>query len=191
VSGNIYNAGMGYFNRAAVVTGPGTVVAGAGEFPSVEEVAAAMDRIASLEGGKTYDQLNAQLADVLGAFDAPAAGAASGPDAGAGGGPTVAEVFEAMPGAFRPEAAEGIAAVFQYRISGDGGGDWQCIVADGQCRVLAGRHERPTCTLLMAAPDFLAMMAGRLPPMQAFNSGKLRIEGDIMKSQLIEKLFKR
>ena len=43
----------------------------------------------------------------------------------------------------------------------------------------------------MAAPDFLAMMAGRLPPMQAFNTGKLKIEGDIMKSQLIEKLFKR
>jgi putative sterol carrier protein len=26
--------------------------------------------------------------------------------------------------------------------------------------------------------------------MQAYTSGKLRIEGDIMKSQLIEKLFK-
>jgi putative sterol carrier protein len=64
-------------------------------------------------------------------------------------------------------------------------------VDDGQCQVLSGQHERPTCTLLMAAPDFLAMRAGRLPPMQAFNTGKLRIEGDIMKSQLIEKLFKR
>jgi putative sterol carrier protein len=57
--------------------------------------------------------------------------------------------------------------------------------------VLAGRHERPTCTLVMGAPDFLDMMDGRLAPMQAFTSGQLKIEGDIMKSQLIEKLFKR
>jgi putative sterol carrier protein len=35
------------------------------------------------------------------------------------------------------------------------------------------------------------MMSGSLPAMQAFSSGKLVIEGDIMKSQLIEKLFKR
>jgi putative sterol carrier protein len=41
----------------------------------------------------------------------------------------------------------------------------------------------------MADADFLAMMAGSLPAMQAYTSGKLKIEGDIMKSQLLEKLF--
>ena len=34
------------------------------------------------------------------------------------------------------------------------------------------------------------MIAGRLDPMQAFTSGKLKIEGDVMKSQLIGQLFK-
>jgi putative sterol carrier protein len=42
----------------------------------------------------------------------------------------------------------------------------------------------------MEADDFLKMMNGALPPMQAYTSGKLKIEGDIMKSQLIEKLFR-
>jgi putative sterol carrier protein len=32
-------------------------------------------------------------------------------------------------------------------------------------------------------------MSGKLNPMSAYTSGKLKIEGDIMKSQLIEKLF--
>ena len=187
MSGHIYNAGMGYFNRAAIITGPGAVVTGAAEFPRIEEVAAAMDRISGIEGGKTYDQLNAQLADVLGAFEPPADGPAPKADAGGRG---VAAVFEAMPAAFRPEAAAGISAVFQYRIAGEGGGDWHCIIEDARCQVLAGRHPKPTCTLVMAAPDFLAMMDGHLPPIQAFNSGKLTIEGDIMKSQLIEKLFR-
>jgi putative sterol carrier protein len=34
------------------------------------------------------------------------------------------------------------------------------------------------------------MIGGALPAMQAYTSGKLKIEGDVMKSQLIEKLFK-
>jgi len=33
------------------------------------------------------------------------------------------------------------------------------------------------------------MMSGKLLAMQAFTSGKLQISGDVMKSQLIEKLF--
>jgi putative sterol carrier protein len=37
--------------------------------------------------------------------------------------------------------------------------------------------------------NFLDMINGVLPAMQAYTSGKLKIEGDIMKSQLIEKLF--
>jgi putative sterol carrier protein len=42
----------------------------------------------------------------------------------------------------------------------------------------------------MAAPDFMAMMKKQISPMNAYTSGKLKISGDLMKSQLIEKLFK-
>jgi putative sterol carrier protein len=96
-----------------------------------------------------------------------------------------------MPAAFRPEKAQGVQAVFQYVIGGQGGGEWFCEVTDGACRVAAGRHSAPSCTLAMEAADFLAMMNGRLPPMQAFTSGRLKISGDVLKSQLIEKLFQR
>jgi putative sterol carrier protein len=42
----------------------------------------------------------------------------------------------------------------------------------------------------MGDEDFVAMIGGKLNAMQAYTSGKLKIEGDLMKSQLIEKLFK-
>ena len=54
----------------------------------------------------------------------------------------------------------------------------------------AGKHASPTCTLAIASADFLDLMNGKLPAMQAYTSGKLKIGGDIMKSQLIGKLFK-
>jgi putative sterol carrier protein len=98
-------------------------------------------------------------------------------------------VFEAMPAAFKPDAASGVNVVFQYIISGANGGDWSCAIRNQSCTVASGRHEKPTCTLKIADADFLDMMNGKLKPMQAYTSGKLKIEGDIMKSQLIEKLF--
>jgi putative sterol carrier protein len=64
------------------------------------------------------------------------------------------------------------------------------LIKDNTCTVRAGVHEKPGCTLKMEAADFLNMMNGVLPAMQAYTSGKLIISGDIMKSQLIEKLFK-
>ena len=42
----------------------------------------------------------------------------------------------------------------------------------------------------MADDDFVKLITGELNAMSAFTSGKLRVEGDLMKSQLIEKLFK-
>jgi len=193
VTGNIYNAGVGCFNRAAIVTGPGAVVGSEDEIPDVDAVAAKMKQISSLKNAKEYFQLNDQVGDVFTALSSPPAeGGAEGDDAGgaASGFDSVAAVFDAMPDAFDAGAAGGVDVVFQYTISGSGGGDWSCAVKGGTCEVTSGKHDKPTCTLKMEAGDFLAMMSGSLPPMQAFSSGKLVIEGDVMKSQLIEKLFK-
>ncbi len=42
----------------------------------------------------------------------------------------------------------------------------------------------------MEDEDFLELITRKISAMQAFTSGKLKIEGDLMKSQLFEKLFK-
>ncbi len=103
---------------------------------------------------------------------------------------TVKAVFERMSDAFRPEKASGVDVVFQYRITGAGGGEWFVTIKDAVCTVEQGSHAKPTTTIIMSDEDFLALIAGKLNAMQAFTSGKLKVEGDLMKSQLIEKLFK-
>ncbi len=192
VSGNIYNAGMGFFNRAAVVTGPGVVLtAKDGEFPAVEEIRDRIDAISSLENGKIYWQLNDQVGDVFAAFSQPNEASGDAKPEGSKGAATVAEFFRSMPDHFVKDAAKGVDVVFNFAISGDGGGEWHCVVKDQSCTVNEGLASSATCTIKMADGDFLAMMNGTLPPMQAYSSGKLLIEGDVMKSQLIEKLFKK
>ena len=187
VSGHIYNAGMGSYNRAAIVTGPGAVITSEeNAAPAPELILANFDRISSLEDGKTYEDVTTQIGDLLGALSAP--DESTLPDNG--GYESVAAVFEALPGAFVADAAAGVDVVFQFTISGADGGDWSCAIKDSTCTVSAGVDDKPNCTLKMADGDFLSMMNGALPAMQAYTSGKLIIEGDIMKSQLIEKLFK-
>jgi len=99
-------------------------------------------------------------------------------------------VFERLDEFFQPDAAGGVDVVFQFSISGPGGGDWHTIIEAQTCTVKEGVHAQPTTTLKMSDEDFLAFVAGKLPAMQAYTSGKLKIEGDLMKSQLVEKLFK-
>jgi NAD(P)-dependent dehydrogenase (short-subunit alcohol dehydrogenase family)/acyl dehydratase/putative sterol carrier protein len=186
VSGNIYNVGMGCINRAAVMTGPGIVMGDGREIPHPEQLLAQWENVTSLKGAKAYWNATEQIGDVLQAFTQPAGDTGGG----AQGFETVAAIFENMPKAFVADAAGGVDVVFQFAIGGGGGGDWYCAIKDGACRVEAGVHKKPQCTLKMEAADFLNMMNGVLPAMQAYTSGKLKIGGDIMKSQLIEKLFK-
>jgi putative sterol carrier protein len=162
-------------------------VAGDGKkIPTAEQLVSQWEHVTSLKAGKEYHDLNEQIGDLLAAFAKPAPAAADS----AGGFTTVSAVFEAMPDAFVADAAAGVDVVFQYLITGEGGGNWFCAVKNASCRVESGTHQKPTCSLKMSVDDFLDLMNGKLPAMQAYTSGKLKIEGDIMKSQLIEKLFK-
>jgi acyl dehydratase/putative sterol carrier protein len=102
----------------------------------------------------------------------------------------VEAVFKKMPEVFNTEAAPGMDVTFQFSLSGEGGGDWYAEVKGGNCKVEAGISSNPTSTIKMDAGDFLDMIGGRLNAMQAFMSGKLKVEGDIMKAQLIAKMFK-
>jgi len=71
-TGMIFNAGMGCFSRAAVLTGAVVKIGKKGEIPTPEVVAANMDRIKSLDGSVEFTNLRAAMASID-----EAAGAAS------------------------------------------------------------------------------------------------------------------
>jgi NAD(P)-dependent dehydrogenase (short-subunit alcohol dehydrogenase family)/acyl dehydratase/putative sterol carrier protein len=186
VTGAVYNAGMGYFNRAAVVTGPGIVVGDGKEIPTPEAVATSMDKIKSLDGAEEFPNATAAFGPMLDAFSPKKKEAAP---AGSGG-PTVSDIFAGLTDAFQADQATGVDVVFQFDISGEAGGSWQVVVKDGACEVAEGSHGSPTTTIKMGGEDFVKMITGELNAMAAYTGGKLKIEGDLMKSQLIEKLCK-
>jgi NAD(P)-dependent dehydrogenase (short-subunit alcohol dehydrogenase family)/putative sterol carrier protein len=191
VSGQVYNAGAGFFGRASVLSGPGVQLAEDGRPPSPEAIAAHWGQITSLAGAEEYHDANAALMAMFAGPKPPPPKAEPQPQPEAAEpAQNVAAIFESMGQHFQPAAAAGVDVVFQFHITGPGGGDWQVVVKDGGCTVASGVHASPTTTLTMSDADFINYVGGRLPAMQAYTSGRLKIGGDLMKSQLIEKLFR-
>lgn len=103
---------------------------------------------------------------------------------------TVPELMNRMPGAFKPEAAEGVEAVIQYHLSGEEGGDWVVTIRDQQCAVEEGTTENPTMTLRADAQDYKDIILGRLDPMAAFMQQKVKLQGNLNMALGLTKYFK-
>ncbi len=183
-SGLIFNVGGGYANRAAIMTGTGARLSDGETIPTPEDIRDNWEKINSLENAREISDAASAIMSFV-APPSPEPAAPAGTPAG-----DVRSVFARMPEVFDATAAAGKDIVFQFSISGVGGGTWTVTIKDQACRIEEGTAEKPTTTIIMADEDFIRLINGELDSMKAYTSGKLRIEGDLMKSQLIAKLFK-
>lgn len=104
---------------------------------------------------------------------------------------TARELIETMPQAFRPERARRVDAVIQFKLSGEGGGNWYAIIKDGTCTVTEGVSEGAQGTIMMDASDYVALAAGELGGMKAFLSGRIKTSGDFTLLKKMETWFPR
>jgi putative sterol carrier protein len=103
---------------------------------------------------------------------------------------TVQELIDRMPRALIPEKANGVNAVIQYHLTGEEGGEWIVSIKDGQCTVQKGTDPQAMMTLTADAQDYKDVIIGRLNPMTAFMTGKLRLAGDLNLAMKLTSFFK-
>lgn len=96
-------------------------------------------------------------------------------------------MFEEMVGRFNSAAANGLDAVFQYKL--DEGDAYFATISEGNCALEKGEHDEPSVVLLMDNQTFSEVLSGEANGMQAFMSGRIRAEGDIMLATRLESLF--
>ena len=92
--------------------------------------------------------------------------------------------------AFRPETAEGINAVIQYRLTGEEAGDYIITIQDGKCTVAEGIAENPSMTMTADGRDFGDVLLGKANGMQYFMMGKLKLAGDLNLAMKLTTFFK-
>ena len=102
---------------------------------------------------------------------------------------TVAEIFETMVNIFNPAAAAGMNKTIQWNISGDEAGKWAFKIANETCELIPGGVEKPDLTMMMSDKDWIAIVEGKLDPMNAFMTGKVKTAGDMMLAMRLQQLF--
>ena len=103
---------------------------------------------------------------------------------------SVQAFFDGLSGTMDPSKLAGMKATFQFVVTGDGGGEWNVVVADGKAAIAAGKAENPSIVLTASTADWLALMNGDLNGQTAFLTGKLKIQGDMTLAMKLESFFK-
>jgi putative sterol carrier protein len=101
----------------------------------------------------------------------------------------VSSIFTGMCERLKPEKAEGMDATIQFDLTGDNGGLYWIKIADGACTTGEGQAENPKMTLKASANDYFDVATGKLNAMQAFMSGKLKIQGDMGLAMKMQSMF--
>ncbi|WP_432470925.1 SCP2 sterol-binding domain-containing protein [Amphritea sp. HPY] len=96
-------------------------------------------------------------------------------------------MFDTMASRFNATAAADLDAVFQYKL--DEGDAYYAAIADGSCAVEQGEHDEPSVTLMMDSQTFQEVLDGETDGMQAFMTGRIRAEGDVMLATRLATLF--
>jgi putative sterol carrier protein len=96
-----------------------------------------------------------------------------------------------MPAAFRSDVAEGLSCLYQFDLSGDGGGKWYVDVRNGTLEVGEGERRSPDVTILASALDYVDIAEGRRSPTLALVTGRFKIKGNLSLAMKLEKIFKR
>lgn len=102
---------------------------------------------------------------------------------------TPADIFSQVAERFQSDKAAGIDMSLVFDLSGDNGGQWSVVVADGKCDVSDGAVDSPTATIKMDGDDYVAMSNGDLNPMMAFMSGKVKVDGDLNSVMKFQSIF--
>jgi multimeric flavodoxin WrbA len=102
---------------------------------------------------------------------------------------TCRELLQRMPMAFRPGAAGGLSAIYEFRVSGEEQFVAHLVIADGACTYADGPADRPGLVLHTPAGVWLAIARGELDGQTAFMGGKFTAEGDVALLFKMKSLF--
>ena len=80
-------------------------------------------------------------------------------------------------------------AVFCFKITGEGGGEWTVDTVAKPPTCTRGDSGKAQCTVEVSHEDFKTMLTDPQAGMQLYFQGKLRVSGDPMLAMKLQQLF--
>ncbi len=100
-------------------------------------------------------------------------------------------LINSLPEMVDAEQIKGMSARILFSLSGEGGGEWGVVLDDGKVNVSQGKLAEPQLTIKASTENADKMLNGKLDPMMAFMTGKVKISGDISLGMKLIGLLKR
>lgn len=100
------------------------------------------------------------------------------------------QTLEGMPLTFNSEAATGLNAIIQFKVSGDEPGVYHLSIADGECHFHTSLAESPTLTIDTPSDVWLKISRGELSGQDALMKGLYNASGDLSLMLKMDDLFK-
>ncbi|MFC3606989.1 SCP2 sterol-binding domain-containing protein [Stutzerimonas tarimensis] len=97
------------------------------------------------------------------------------------------DILQKMQSRFNPSAAAGLDLVYQFNITD--ADNYHIIIKDGTCDLQAGVSDAADVTLITDKATMKEIISGETSGMQAFMSGRLRTEGDMMQALKLGDIF--
>jgi len=88
-----------------------------------------------------------------------------------------------------PDKARELNAIYCFKVTGEGGGDWTVDTTSNPPSCTKGDSGKAQCTIEVSHEDFKAMLADPNAGMQLYFQGKLRVSGDPMLAMKLQQLF--
>ena len=88
-----------------------------------------------------------------------------------------------------PDKARELNAIYAFKISGEGGGDWTVDLTSDPPTCVRGDNGTAQCTVEVSHDDFKTMLSDPNAGMQLYFQGKLRVSGDPMLAMKLQQFF--
>lgn len=102
---------------------------------------------------------------------------------------TCQEYFDTLPQRFVADASKGVKAVFQFELTGPGGGTWHVLVDDGKIDVKAGAHPNPGSTVEATADDYVKIANNEMNGLRAVMTRRMKIGGNLVLARKMQNMF--
>lgn len=100
---------------------------------------------------------------------------------------SVAKIIETMQARFNANAAAGLDLIYQFKI--EDADNYYLTIKDGSCSLTAGDAPAPSVSLIMNSDTLKGILKGEIGGMEAFMTGRLRTEGEMMLALKLGDLF--
>lgn len=106
---------------------------------------------------------------------------------------TYEEIVKKVKNAAKKADASSISehVAFQFNVTGEGEGIFYVEIKDGQVNVEPYEYYDRNAIIIGSADTIVKLMTGKLDPILAFTTGKIKVEGDAGKALILKDIVKK